>query len=306
MKKILILFLIPLQLVAQEKGKVFSRLHTIDIETKKIDTVWQGAEHIEAPNWSTDGSYLLMNKEGRLYRWYLNRSKGFELLNTAFADRCNNDHGISADGKWLAISHSPVVDSTNGKPVRESVVYVLPIDGGTPRRITEGSPSYWHGWSPDGKTLVYCAERNGEYDVYAIPFEGGNEVKLTDAKGLDDGPEYSPDGKYIYYNSYADGSMEIWRMRPDGSTKEQLTNDRHSNWFAHPSPDGKWIVMISYVEDQKQAHPFGKDVLLRLMNLKTREISNLTPVFFGGQGTINVPSWSPDSKKLAFVSYKNL
>jgi len=97
--------------------------------------------------------------------------------------------------------------------------------------------------------------------------------------------------------------MQIWRMNADGSNPEQLTTDENSNWFAHPSPDGKWIAYISYQSDEKQAHLFGKQVKLRLMDVKTKEIKDLTPVFFGGQGTINVPSWSADSKKIAFVSY---
>ncbi|MEY3946779.1 MAG: hypothetical protein RJB03_1485 [Bacteroidota bacterium] len=304
MKKYFFLLILPFTALAQESGKIYSLIHTIDIRSKKMDTLWQGQAHYEAPNWSKDGSHLLLNRDGKIYAKSLQRKEDFRELNTGFADRCNNDHGISPDGKWLAISHSPVVDSANGKPVRKSVVYVVPIGGGTPRRITAGSPSYWHGWSADSKTLAYCAERNGEYDVYTISIEGGSEKRLTAEKGLDDGPEYSPDGKTIYYNSYADGSMEIWRMDADGQNKKQLTNDAYSNWFAHPSPDGKWIVMISYLQDQQQQHPFGKDVKLRLMELKTGQISDLTPVFYGGQGTINVPSWSPDSKRLAFVSYK--
>lgn len=222
-------------------------------------------------------------------------------METGFADECNNDHGISPDNKWLAISHNDR-EHPSTKPYK-STIYVLPIGGGTPRKVTSKVPSYWHGWSPDGKRLAYCAERNGNYDIYTIPVEGGKEKRLTNAEGLDDGPEYSPDGKYIYYNSYKSGHMQLWRMDPNGKNQEQLTFDQNSNWFPHPSPDGKWIVYIAYTSDQKQNHLFGKQVKLRLMNLKTRDIKDITPVFFGGQGTINVPSWSPDSKKVAFVSY---
>ncbi|MEY4728724.1 MAG: hypothetical protein RLZZ390_1248, partial [Bacteroidota bacterium] len=184
-----------------------------------------------------------------------------------------------------------------------SAIYILPIQGGEPRRVTSEVMSFWHGWSPDGKRLAYCAERNGNYDVYTIGVEGGKETRLTTDAGLDDGPDYSPDGKYIYYNSYKSGHMQIWRMHTDGSNQEQLTFDENSNWFAHPSPDGKWIVYIAYLSDEKQQHLFGKQVKLRLMDLTTKAIRDLTPAFYGGQGTINVPSWSPDSKKIAFVSY---
>ena len=201
----------------------------------------------------------------------------------------------------LVISNSTHLDT--GISAFKSAIYTLPIQGGTPRLVTRKTPSYWHGWSPDGKTLTYCAERNGNYDVYTISVTGGEEKRITSSEGLDDGPEYSPDGQYIYYNSYKTGHMQIWRMRPDGSAQEQLTFDDQSNWFAHPSPDNQWIVYIAYMSDEKQSHLFGKQVQLRLMNLKTRQIKNLTPVFFGGQGTINVPSWSADSKKVAFISY---
>jgi len=181
---------------------------------------------------------------------------------------------------------------------------VLPVQGGEPRLVTPNSLSFWHGWSPDGKTLAYCAERDGNFDIYTIAVSGGKETRLTFEEGLDDGPDFSPDGRYFYFNSFRSGTMQIWRMKTDGSNQEQLINDTFSNWFAHPSPDGKWIVFISYLHDQRQDHPFGKDVKLRLMSLADRSISDLTPVFFGGQGTLNVPSWSADSKMVAFVCYR--
>jgi TolB protein len=208
---------------------------------------------------------------------------------------------LSPDYKWLVISHN---DKKHPSPKSyKSAIYILPVVGGEPRRITPDVPSFWHGWTPDGKTLAYCAERGGNYDIYTISVEGGSETRLTKSEGLDDGPDYSPDGKYIYFNSYRTGHMQIWRMLADGTHAEQLTFDENSNWFPHPSPDNNWIVYIAYTSDQKQSHLFGKDVKLRLMDLKNRKIRDLTPVFFGGQGTINVPSWSPDSHKFAFVSY---
>ncbi|HEX9934782.1 MAG TPA: transporter, partial [bacterium] len=152
------------------------------------------------------------------------------------------------------------------------------------------------------KTLAYCAERNGEFDIYTIPADGGEEVRLTTAPGLDDGPDYSPDGRFIYFNSERSGSMQIWRMKPDGSSQELVTSDGYNNWFPHPSPDGKWICFLSY-EKGVQGHPANKDVLLRLMPVDGGEIEVLAKLF-GGQGTINVPSWSPDGSSLAFVSYR--
>jgi TolB protein len=217
------------------------------------------------------------------------------MIDTGFATRCNNDHGISPDGKELVIS-----DQSQGD--RKSLIYILPAAGGSPRKVTPLGPSYWHGWSPDGKTLVYCAERGGEYDVYSIPAAGGEEKRLTSEKGLDDGPEYSPDGKYIYFNSDRSGRMQIWRMDADGANPTQITDDEYNNWFAHPSPDGRWLVFLSY-EKEVSGHPANKDVQLRLMPIGGGPIRVLAKLF-GGQGTINVPSWSPDSRQVAFISYR--
>jgi Tol biopolymer transport system component len=187
---------------------------------------------------------------------------------------------------------------------RRSIIYTLPITGGLPQRVTKLGPSYWHGWSPDGTTLAYCAERDKEFDIYTIPAQGGEETRLTDAPGLDDGPDYSPDGRFIYFNSDRTGTMQIWRMRTDGSAQEQVTSDEFNNWFPHPSPDGKWLVFLSYEKDVK-GHPENKDVALRIMPLAGGQPEILANVF-GGQGTLNVPSWSPDSRQVAFVSYQFL
>ena len=283
---------------AQFTDKMESVLQVVNVSSKKITIIYKAPQHIEAPNWSKDGNYFIVNSKGKLYKIALNGST-MKVINTDFADACNNDHGISPDGKQLVISHNRKI----GDGKTSSTIYTLQINGGKPTLVTEFSPSYWHGWSPDGKTLAYCAEKNGNYDVYTIPVSGGKETRLTLEEGLDDGPDYSPDGKYIYFNAFRNGSMQIWRMKTDGTNQEQLTKDAYSNWFAHPSPNGKWIVFISYILDQGQAHPFGKDVKLRLMSLEDKSIQDLTDVFFGGQGTINVPSWSPDSKRLAFISY---
>jgi len=181
-------------------------------------------------------------------------------------------------------------------------VYIVPIGGGAPRRITQKSPSYWHGWSPDGKTLAFVGERNGDFDIYAIPAAGGEEMQLTTAKGLDDGPEYSPDGKYIYFNSERTGHMQIWRMRADGSEQEQIMFGEDNDWFPHLSPDGQQMVFVTF-DPSVRGHPENKDVMLRMMTLKDKKVTVLAKLF-GGQGTMNVPSWSPDGKQFAFVSYQ--
>ncbi|MGE3310957.1 MAG: TolB family protein [Limisphaerales bacterium] len=280
--------------VPAASGKLVSTLETVPLASKDRRVVWTTTNHIEAPNWTRDGSALLVNGRGLLYRVPLAGGEP-AVIDTGFATRCNNDHGISPDGTTLVIS-----DQSQGD--RKSRIYTLPLSGGTPRRITDLAPSYWHGWSPDGKTLAYCAERGGEYDIYAIPVAGGAETRLTTAKGLDDGPDYSPDGRWIYFNSDRDGSMQIWRMRVDGSGQEAVTGDDFNNWFPHPSPDGKWLVFLSYEKDVK-GHPENKDVTLRVMPLNGGKIEVLAKLF-GGQGTINVPSWSPDSRRVALVSYQ--
>ena len=274
-----------------------SRLEVLDIRSGTREILHTSASHFEAPNWSRNGKFLIYNQEGLLYRFDLKQKK-IRQINTGFANANNNDHGISFNGKMLAISHHTAVNEK-----RQSIIYTVPVKGGTPVRVTDLGPSYWHGWSPDDQWLTYCAERNGNYDVYKIPVTGGEEVRLTVSEGLDDGPEYSPCGNYIYFNSVRSGTMQIWRMKPDGSEQEQVTFDIYNDWFPHPSPDGKWLIFISYLPEVPAAsHPRNERVVLRLMNLETGAIRSLA-FLYGGQGTINVPSWSPDSRKVAFVSY---
>jgi len=184
-----------------------------------------------------------------------------------------------------------------------STIFTVPVGGGRPKRITPLSPSYLHGWSPDGKFLVYTGGRNDEYDVYKIPSDGsGPEINLTSTKGLDDGPEYSPDGKYIYFNSARSGTMQVWRMKPDGADPEPVTSDDYNNWFPHLSPDGRWIAFLSFPKEVSPSdHPYYKQVYLRLVSA-AGGAPRVIAYVYGGQGTINVPSWSPDGKMLAFVS----
>jgi TolB protein len=296
----------PCALVGQTGDATRSSLLTIDIQSGKITTVYSEDRHFEAPNWSRDGQFFIVNSGGKLYRLPIIGRGGLDQIPTGFATRLNNDHGLSPDGRTLALSHHAEDQATApGQDWRASSIYTLPLEGGSaPKRITVEAPSFWHGWSPDGTTLVFTALRNDEWDVYAIPATGGVERRLTTCPGLDDGPDYAPTGDFIYYNSFCSGTMEIWRMRPDGSGNEQLTKDMFSNWFPHPSPDGRWVVFLSYLENQGQEHPFGKQVKLRLMDVRDGSIRDLTTPFVGGQGTINVPSWSPDSRHVAFVSYE--
>jgi len=275
-----------------------SDIELLDLETQNSRIIYQSPVSLQAPNWMKDGKHLLYNSDGLLYTFNLKTNLP-AVLNTGTANHNNNDHVISFDGKWLAISSA---DNTGA-----SMGWVLPVTGGEPRRLTPVGPSYMHGWSPDGKYIVFCGARNNEYDVYRVPSEGGPEERLTTSPGLDDGPEYSPDGRYIYFNSVRSGLMQVWRMKADGSEQTQLTNDDYNNWFPHISPDGKWIEYITFLKSEVAPgdHPFYKHVYLRVMPVDGGP-STVVAYLYGGQGTINTPSWSPDSKHLAFISNTSL
>lgn len=282
------------------EGFLGSRLEIINVEDGTRKVIHEHKGRFEAPNWMPDGKKLLFNQDGSL--WTIPTTGGTpEKFNTDFADRNNNDHGISFDGKMLAISHH-----RQGLPGGGSTVYVMPLKGGALKQITEKTPSYWHGWSADGKFVYYVAQREGSpsYNIYKAPVAGGPEIRLTNNVNTHaDGPEGSPDGKYIYYNANPTGTMQIWRMKPDGTGQEQLTFDEYNNWFPHISPDGKWMVIISFPTTiNPNDHPSYKRVMLRLMPLTQAGAPRVIAHLYGGQGTINVPSWSPDGKQLAFVS----
>jgi len=297
---------VPSICLSQSDSAIRSSLQTVEVRSGLIETVYSDDLHFEAPNWSPDGRFFVVNSEGRLYQLPTRGEKRLKEIPTGFATRVNNDHGFSPDGLRIVLSHHAEEHITDAaQDWLASSIYTLPSAGSpTPVKITAKVPSFWHGWSPDGKTLAFVGRRGGEWDIYTIPVSGGEEQRLTTGCGLDDGPDYSPDGEFIYYNSFCSGKMEIWRMRSDGSRAEQLTRDDHSNWFPHPSPDGRSVVFLTYLEDQGEDHPFGKRVKLRLMDLSDGSVRDLTPPFMGGQGTINVPSWSPDSRQVAFVAYE--
>ena len=278
-----------------------SILEVFDIETGKSEVLDEFDRVIEAPNWSADGKFLTFNSEGRIYKYEM-ASGDMSEVPSYFVDNCNNDHVLAPDGTGLYVSHHTKEDGL-------SRIYKIFYDGRMPELVTPLAPSYLHGITPDGKMLAYCAERNGEYDIYTIPTAGGNEIQLTTAFGLNDGPEYDCDGEYIWFNSVRTGRMQAWRMKADGSEQTQMTFDAHWNtWFPHISPDRTKVVMLAYHERDVRPgeHVPNKNVEIRLMTgsdktgwSKPRTILKL----FGGQGTINVNSWAPDSKRFAYVRY---
>lgn len=283
-----------------------SVLELLDVQSGVRQTVYRNDQPFEAPNWTPDGSALIFNTSGttpewrgRLHRFDL-ATRQTSIIDTATNIRNNNDHVLSWDGGTLAIS-----DQSQGG----STIYTVPVTGGVPKRITTATPSYMHSWSPDGKWLIYTGGRSpgqgqpNNLDIYRIASDGsGTEQRLTTAAGVDDGPEYTPDGKYIYFNSVRTGTMQIWRMAADGSNQEQITKDDFNNWFPHISPDGRSIAIISFPKDIDPAdHPYYKRVHLRVMPIDG-STPKVVAYVYGGQGTINVPSWSPDSRMIAFVS----
>jgi TolB protein len=281
--------------LAQYSQYIGSALEIMDVATGHRQVLASIPGSFQAPNWTPDGKSLIYNESGKLYNFNLAEGKA-TVINTDFANKNNNDHVLTFDGTQLGISHH--AKEANG----ESVIYSVPVTGGIPKRITQNSPSYLHGWSPDNEWLVYTGGRNGDYDIYKISKDGGNEIQLTHKTGLNDGSEYSPDGKYIYFCSTRTGKMQVWRMDPDGKNQVQLTFDELNNWFPHVSPDNKWIVFISFPKEvPADKHPFYERVYIRMMPVSGGEVKVIS-YLYGGQGTINVPSWSPDSKKIAFVS----
>jgi TolB protein len=302
MKRLLaLILLVSFNSLAQVPKELSSELIIVKVKSGKEKVLIKENRHFEAPNWSRDGKFLIINAGGFLEKIDLN-GNNLGNINPEGINTVNNDHGLSFDGKILVFSKN----DKDAAPTNNSRVYIANADGSNPRLVTPNFPSYWHGISPDNNFLIYTARRNNDWDLFKIPTQGGTEINITKTAGLDDGSEYSYDGNWIYFNSHRSGRMHIYRMRTDGSGVEQLTEDELDNWFPHPSPDNKSIVYISYLEDQKAGHPFGKEVKLRIMNLETKEIKDITPVFYGGQGTINVHSWSPDGKSIAFVRYTDL
>ena len=278
-----------------------SRVELLDVSTGARRVLFTSTHSLQAPNWTPDGKRLIFNSNGLLYTYEFSSGE-IHPLNTGMVTNNNNDHVLSFDGEMLGIS------SQNSQDENSSTVYILPSGGSDhPEQITGPGVghSYLHGWSPDKKKLIYTAQRNGRYNIYQIDIATKQEIPLTNTPTLDDGSEYSPDGQYVYFNSNRTGTMQIWRMRPDGTEQTQLTFDELNDWFPHPTPDGKSMIFVSFLPDVNSGdHPFYKQVYLRTMPIDGGA-PQVVAYLYGGQGTINTPSWSPDGRYVAFVSNSN-
>lgn len=286
-----------------------SKISIYDFATKSVRVIFTADETWEAPNWTVDGRYLLVNSGGALYKLAVDADGAKpEKLDVGDDVRCNNDHGFTRDGQTLAFSAS-------SRTAPGSEVYIVTADGKDRRQVTNVPPSYFHGWSPDGRWLAVVAQRNNNFDLFRIPSTGGTEQRLTSDPGYDDGPDYSPDGKWIYFNSNrASGNWDIWRMPADGagpndSKAERVTSDEQQDWFPHPSPNGKMLLFLSFPPGTPD-HNGKMDIQLRMIPMPGKKAGSAKPEMvlklYGGQGTINVNSWAPDSKRFAFVSYEKL
>ena len=303
-----ILLAAAVELVAAPQQQIKkSKVTVYDIQKKSTKVIYESDALIEAPNWSPDGKYLLVNTGGALYRLPVRGSNATQLVKIDLGSlgRCNNDKSVSPDGKLIAFS-----SSGNAKG---SQVYTVPSSGGTPKLIVSETPSYFHGFSPDGKWLAIVAQRNGNFDLFRVPVQGGVQEQLTTSPGYDDGPDYSPDGRWIYFNSNRSGGWRIWRMPaagagPNDERAQQVTNGEYEDWFPHCSPDGKWLLFVSFPKGTETHNGRMPGVMLRMIQLPGNSIHpaaiQTLATIFGGQGTINVNSWSPDSKQFAYVSYE--
>lgn len=278
-----------------------AELHVVDVLTRDDTLVMSSsALLLEAPNWTSDGQFLVVNGKGLLYRLPV---AGGDLVPVPLGDipPINNDHVLSPEGTTVFVSAD------------DGHLYAVPLDTGQPRRVSnDHGPTfhhYLHGVSPDGKVLAYIglredADGSTTTNVYTIPAAGGEDRQLTDDEFAYDGSEFSPDGRWIYFNSErassTPGHAQLFRMAPDGSNVEQLTSNERVNWFPHPSPDGKRLAYISFPPGTL-GHPADKDVVIHLLEQDgtVRDLVHL----FGGQGTINVASWAPDSRRLAYAAY---
>jgi regulation of enolase protein 1 (concanavalin A-like superfamily) len=293
-----------LSVETKPRERLTSVISIFDLAKNYAQVLLRVDHRVEAPNWSPDGKYLMVNSGGDLFRIDLDGSPQMARIDLGAVHGANNDHGISPDGRTIAIS-------ARG-PDGGSQVYLAGAGGSKPRLMTPQAPSYFHGFAPDGKYFAFVGQREDNFDLFRMPLDGGAEERLTTNPGYDDGPDYSPDGQWIYFNSDRSGSWDIWRIPasgagPDDARAQRVTSDELEDWFPHPSPDGKWIVFLSFPKGTK-GHPPNQRVLLRRIPApgaegKAEKPETLMRVF-GGQGTMNVNSWSPDSTRFAFVRYE--
>jgi len=312
----------PAHSPVQSKEHLRSRIFLYDLRDGSSHLVYTADAVWEAPNWSPDGRYLISNSGGAIYKLVLTPTGVAPPQKLALPDdfRCNNDKALSPDGARLAFS-------ATAPPAKDSQVFLADADGRHVKLMAAATPSYFHGWSPDGKTLAFVAQRHGsgQYDIYRMPAGGitagaagpegtGTEQQLTSDPHQDDGPDYSPDGRWIYINSDRSGKQAIWRLPADGAgpgdTKaEMVVSDSLEDWFPHISPDGAKLVYLGYPAGTPTHNPRDVAIEIKLVAIEHDQVAASRKTLVkavGGQGTMNVNSWAPDSMRFAYVTYEPL
>ncbi|MBU8864892.1 TolB family protein [Paenarthrobacter aromaticivorans] len=259
---------------------------------------------LEAPNWTLDGSSLILNGDGKLWRLDLDAGSLEPIPLTGVPD-LNNDHVLAPDGQGIFVS------------ANDGHIYRASLGGGPALRITEdhGSFHFLHGVSPDGKELAYVGIEAGDFTqpgrLMTIASDGGATASVEVGRfdvgsGHCDGPEYSPDGKWLYVNtesfSSTQGHAQLARIRVDGTGFERLLASETVDWFPHLSPDGRYASYLQFPSGTV-GHPADLSVAVVLVSTQDWATPFHTWPLFGGQGTLNVNSWSPDSRRFAYVAY---
>jgi Tol biopolymer transport system component len=296
----------PVRLARTLRPGQRAELHVLDVDTGASELLLSSPDVLfEAPNWHPDGRWIVVNGDGVLHRIDVDAPSGLEEILASGLPELNNDHLISPDGQWHYLS------------ANDGHLYRLPWQGGQAERATTPKAPertfrhFLHGVSPDGRTLAYVGSENldgdewGRRALWLLDLDSGDEQLLGNGYSPADGPDFSPDGHSVYFNSEVASSVEghaqLFRHDLRDGSVEQLTSDERVNWFPHPSPDGHRLVYLSYPPGTV-GHPADLPVELRLIDLSGGSPDTLIALP-GGQGTINVSSWAPDRRRLAYVSY---
>lgn len=253
---------------------------------------------IEAPNWSIDGRSLYVNGDGRLWRLDIDDPSQLQEVRFDSLPAINNDHVLSADGRSVFMS------------AMDGHIYRGSLDGGAVTRVSpdDGKWHFLHGVSGDASRIAYV--ELGSFDeagrLVVAPSDGsGGSVVDTGPRHLD-GPEWSPGEEWLYFNTEAftdaPGHAQLARIPDGGGALERLLESDTVDWFPHLSPDGSFATYIVFPAGTL-GHPADLDVEVRLVETSDWSTPLATHALFGGQGTLNVNSWGPDSDRFAFVGY---